>query len=92
MVAVGGEISGVQAAAGAGGEAGFQSVSSELRPVERFFATVWAPRVTALAKPIVGVFSLATVIIFACYSIRMQMAHTQVEIWPQLSARAPFLH
>jgi hypothetical protein len=80
-VAVGEAGAGSGATGGRRGDGGgFQSVSDELRPVERFFATVWAPLVSRFARPIVVVFGVLALVVGAVYTVNMQMAKTQVQL------------
>ena len=88
-VAVGEAGAGSGASGGRGGDGGgFQSVSDELRPVERFFATVWAPLVSRFARPIVVVFGVLALVVGAVYTVNMQMAKTQVQL-RAASSRGP---
>jgi hypothetical protein len=72
---------------GSGGGSGlreddFKSAAADLRPVERFFATRWAPLVAKSAHIFAGVFLVVTVLVGFVYTIHLQKATTQVQIWP----------
>ena len=60
----------------------FNSAAEDLRPVERFFATVWGPLVAKSAKSFAGVFFALTVLIGAVFTVRLEKATTQLQIWP----------
>ena len=60
----------------------FKSAAADLRPVERFFATIWAPLVSKSAAVFAGAFFLVTALVGIVYTVHLQKATTQVQIWP----------